>query len=318
MTISDYLKTDGRRFIQYNMWKNCNNGCDFCFNRGYKKSTVEEQLGILEFTKNRLLDEESREYNEIGFIGGEFFDNQIDDERVCNGFYELFDICKNKRERGELDKICVATSLIFDTERHLKPFIRYLKDIGILDMTLFCTSYDTKYRFHTEEQLRTWEYNMKDIRKMLDNRIHTEIIVSQFFIDDVESGKFSIPRFQEEFDTSIDYIEPTFIDYFNSREDSIRELPDFFPRRKSFIDFVRKHCLELGEIDISRFLSIKLRSDTSYYQLASGEWIKIDDRWRKGIRRIDKNGDTKTIFSYSDSDRCMTEDVLILANGAET
>lgn len=57
------------------MWKNCNNNCDFCFNRGFKKSCVAEQIEILDFTLSKLMSPEADEYNEVGFIGGEFFDD---------------------------------------------------------------------------------------------------------------------------------------------------------------------------------------------------------------------------------------------------
>ena len=68
-------------------------------------------------------------------------------------------------------------------------------------------------------------------------------------------------------------------------------------------------CIDKKIIDINSFLSIKLRSDTSYYMLATGEWIKIDNRWQNGIRRIDKYGNAKEIFSYVDSDKKMTDDI---------
>ena len=61
-------------------------------------------------------------------------------------------------------------------------------------------------------------------------------------------------------------------------------------------------------VSIDSFLSVKLRSDTSYYDL-NGKWIKMDDRWHTNVRRIDKNGNVRPVDSYSDSNAKMLEDV---------
>ena len=71
----DYLKTDKRHFIQFNMWKNCKNHCEFCFNRGCRLSDDNDKLDIVHFVRDKLNDKSIEDYNEIGFIGGEFFDD---------------------------------------------------------------------------------------------------------------------------------------------------------------------------------------------------------------------------------------------------
>lgn len=312
MQICEYLKTDKRHFIQFNMWKNCRNHCEFCFNRGYKLSTDNDKLEIIKFVQNKLEDRKILNYNEIGFIGGEFFDDQLNSYEVKNKFYKLFEQCKKLKDSGTLDKICVATSLVFDINAHLLDFIQYLKKLDLLNITLFCTSYDCKYRFHSENDLKTWQKNMKLLSKLVPNKVHTEMIVSGFFIDSVMSKKLDLLDFCNKYHTSIDFIEPTFIDYFDDMPATIKQLPDFFPRRQQFIDFVKEYALNKKIIDINRFLSIKLRSDTSYYQLENKSWTVLDDRWKNGIRRIDKHGKCKRIVSYSDSDTSMIDDLEIL------
>ena len=302
-----------RRFIQYNLWKNCNNGCEFCFNRGCHRASTEEMKEILQFVTQKLKSSETDSYDEIGFIGGEIFDDQLDDVTVKKMFYDMFMICKDKIKARKLKKICIATSLVFDITKHLIPFVDFISSIGIEPYVLFCTSYDIKYRFHTNEALKLWEQNMIKLGSLSTNQVHTEMIVTQFLIDAIFAQKFDLTSFSHEFNTSIDFIEPTFIDFFKSRFDSIQALPDFFPKRSSFLHFLQILAIQKGVIDIDRFLSIQLRSDTSYYKLESGEWIKIDNRWENGIRRIGKDGNFKQIFSYSDSDASMTDDVLFIA-----
>lgn len=301
-----------RRFIQYNMWKNCRNHCEFCFNRGYKTSDDDDKIRILNFVLDKLSDKETDSYNEIGFIGGEFFDNQLDNKNVKSKFYKMFDICKLRVEKGLLDKIYVATSLIFDINKQLIPFIKYISGLGILDKTLFCTSFDLKYRFNNDGDLKTWQNNMIEIQKYIgDQKVHTEIIFTQFLIDSINSGKFDLCDFSKKYNTSIDFIEPTFTEYFSSREEMIQALPDFFPKRNDFIKFVKEYS-DKGIIDINSFLSIKLRSDTSYYDLC-GKWVKLDNRWNTNVRRILKNEQIMPVKSYSDSEALMLKDIEILS-----
>lgn len=297
-----------RRFIQYNMWKNCRNHCEFCFNRGYKTSDTKDKIRILDFVNEKLVDTETDAYNEIGFIGGEFFDNQLDDPTVKDKFYHMFETCADRIEKGQVDKVYVATSLIFDPHKHLLPFVEFIKKLGIENNTLFCTSYDVRYRFHTPEDLKIWEDNMKLLRSVLSKPIHTEIIVTQAFLDAVNSGLFSIPDFVKKYDTYVDYIEPTASEFYETRQEFVDALPDFFPRREDFIKFIQEYGIEKHQISVESFMSVKLRSDTSYYDL-NGRWIKMDNRWTTNVRRVDKNGNVKPVDSYVDSKAKMLEDV---------
>lgn len=308
----DYLKTDKRHFIQFNMWKNCRNHCEFCFNRGCRLSDDNDKLDIVHFVRDKLNDKSIEDYNEIGFIGGEFFDDQLDSVVVKQEFYKMFDDCQRLRQNRTLSKICIATSLVFDINKHMLDFIQRLKQLDLLDITLFCTSYDSKYRFHSDNDLKLWQQNMKILSSLVLNKVHTEMIVSGFFIDAVMSGSLDLLDFCDKYKTSIDFIEPTFIDYFDDIPATIKQLPDFFPMRQQFIKFVKEYALNKKIIDIDRFLSIKLRSDTSYYQLEDKSWVVLDNRWRNGIRRIDKYGKCKKIVSYCDSDASMIDDLEIL------
>ena len=249
------------RFIQYELWKECRNGCEFCFNRGQKSLDKVERLNYI---IDKLNDPEVDEYNEIGFIGGEFFDIELRDEKVQRLFFQLFKICADKVQTGKLDKIYVTTGLIYDIQPYLQPFLEFLRIWGISDKTLLCTSYDTKYRFHTPEKLKLWEYNMKYIHEHYNEiMLHTEIIVTQDFINKVLDDSFSITKFKEEFHTAVDYIEPSSGFYFNDKKDAAQHLIDFFPTKASFIKFLKKVSSK-HEIDLTTFLSMELRSNKIY------------------------------------------------------
>ena len=249
------------RFIQYELWKECRNGCEFCFNRGQKSLDKIERLNYI---IEKLHDPEVDDYNEIGFIGGEFFDIELRDEKVQRLFFQLFRICADKVQSGKLDKIYVTTGLIFDIKPYLIPFLEFLRIWGLSDKCLLCTSYDTKYRFHTPEKEELWKNNMKYIHEHYSEvKLHTEIIVTQNFINKVLDDSFSITDFKEEFHTAVDYIEPSSGFYFNDKKDAAEHLIDFFPTKSSFIKFLTK-VTSKNEIDLSTFLSMELRSNKIY------------------------------------------------------
>lgn len=291
------------KFIQYELWKECRNGCEFCFNRGQKSLDKIERLN---YVIEKLNDPEVDEYNEIGFIGGEFFDIELRDEKVQRLFFQLFKICADKVQAGKLDKIYVTTGLIFDIQPYLIPFLEFLRIWGISDKTLLCTSYDTKYRFHTPEKEELWKNNMKYIHEHYNEvKLHTEIIVTQDFINKVLDETFSITKFKEEYNTGIDYIEPSSGFYFNDKKDAAKYLIDFFPTKSSFIKFLKKTVLENHEIDLTTFLSMEVRSDKIYN--IDYEPTVIENRRDINIRIVPKDKTKKYEFGFIDSDDKMVE-----------
>ena len=55
--------------IQFELWKNCTNGCNFCFNKGCTCSTKKDKIRILKEVYYRLERLNYDYYDKIGFIG---------------------------------------------------------------------------------------------------------------------------------------------------------------------------------------------------------------------------------------------------------
>ena len=288
------------KFIQFELWKDCRNNCKFCFLRGQKDHDKEESL---DFIKDKLNSSYMDNYNEIGFIGGEIFDNQISDKVIRTKFYDLFHICREKIRLNKLDKIYVATALVYDVNEYLIPFIELLIEIDIIDKVLLCTSYDSKYRFRTKKMKDLWESNMKLLHKKYPQlKLHTEIIITQYFIDDVLSGAFSIEEFSNKFNTSIDYIEPTSGLYYLDKKECCKDMPDFFPSLNSFISFMEKTAILSNQIDLSKFLSMDIRSNTAYCTIDDNR-VLIEDRTNSISEFIDhEKNQAKYEIGFIDSD----------------
>ena len=262
------------KFLQYELWKDCHIGCKFCCNKGAPDL---DKVESLTFVLEKLDDEEVKEYNEIGFIGGEFFNGEIKDTTVKSLFYKVFEKCAKYINDGIINKLYITTALIYDMDIDLVPFLNQLKEWGILNKTLLCTSYDFIYRFYTEERENLWKNNMLRLHEEYSELgLHTEIIVTQAFIDKVLADEFSITEFQNTYHTRCDYIEPASGLYYHDKTDASVDLPGFFPTKRSFIHFCQKMC-QTGEIDFDTFVSMELRSSKLYY-IDGGKRLVVDNR----------------------------------------
>ena len=265
-----------RNFIQYELWKDCANACKFCFNKGQKDL---DKIESLKFVMDKLDDVDVDEYEEIGFIGGEFFDTQLDEPRVKELFYKLFDKCIDKILSHKIDKLYITTALLFDMNKYLIPFLDYLKNKGVLENVLLCTSFDLKYRFHTEKRRKLWEDNMLKLHQLYPTlRLHTETIVTGFFVNAVLNNEFSISEFCDKFHTHIDYIEAGSGFYYYDKKECAKDMPDFFPTKDNFIKFLYKVAIENKEIDLNTFISPNVRSDKIYCNYNGKRYIMSNRR----------------------------------------
>lgn len=287
------------KFLQYEMWKDCCIGCKFCCNKGQPDLDKAESL---RFILDKLDDKEVYDYNEIGFIGGEFFNREIEDEEVRNLFYKVFE---KLSKLTHVDRIYITTALIYDCNRYLLPFLDYLKALRILDKCLLCSSYDVAYRFYTEERRLLWESNVLMLHELYPElSIHTEIIVTQHFINAVLEDKFNITEFKNKFNTHVDYIEPASGLYYNNKQDCEKDIPGFFPTKESFIKFLVKTIVENKEIDPYTFCSMELRSSKLYY-IDGGKRMVIDGRRGTNGVALPLDKTKKYEIGLIDSDKTM-------------
>lgn len=287
------------KFIQFELWKDCAIGCKFCCNKG---QPITNKLLSLQLIYNKLNSKEILDYNEIGFIGGEIFNIELKDMAVKDKFYMLF----NKLSTLNFDKIYIATSLIFDINVYLIPFLEYLKDIHLLDKVIICTSFDVKYRFHTQEKKELWKNNMLNLKiKYPFLSLHTEIILTEWFLNAVLNDDFNIINFENVFKTRIDYIEPSSGLYYKDKYECEKDCPGFFPKKETFIKFIKK-CIRNKSIDFNTFLSMELRSNTLYF-IENNEY-KVAKNRRNSDGRCELSDKTKKYdIGLIDSDKKMVD-----------
>ena len=286
------------KFIQFELWKDCSIGCKFCCNKGQPKTDKKESI---QYVMDILNSDEINEYNEIGFIGGEFFNGELDS--VKEDFYNIFE----KVSTLNFDRIYITASLMYDLDKSLLPFLHYLEDLKIINKVMICSSFDTMYRFKSYMEVERWKFNMKRLKEIFPSiTLHTEIILTEAFIHSVLSDEFNIDNFRNEFQTGLDFIEPSSGLFYYNKESASKDLPNFFPHKSSFIKFLKKVSVDNNWIDLNTFLSMELRSNKLYY-IANGQRLVANDR---------RNGDgtcqipefkNKYELGFIDSDDSMRE-----------
>lgn len=226
--------------IQFELWKNCCNGCDFCFNKGLPCSSKEDKIRILKEVKYRLVRLNYDYYDKIGFIGGELFGIEIDDADVFKEFYSLFELCIYLLQDKRINQINFTSSLLADDNDKMYQILNLIKISGLLNKFELCTSYDTAYRFHTLEKERTWHYNMLYIMQNYpDLQRHIEILPTQDFCEKCLSGEFNYEWFKETYDSAIDYSDLNSGFLYKDKFEMEKEVPGFFPKRSTFLKWVK-------------------------------------------------------------------------------
>ena len=65
-----------------------------------------------------------------------------------------------------------------------------------------------------------------------DLKIHTEIIMTGAFIETVLNKTFDLRSFEKEWDTTVDFIQPSAGYNNGSKKDLLKYMDDFFPKRE--------------------------------------------------------------------------------------
>lgn len=270
-------------FVQFELWKDCKIGCKFCCNKGQPKI---DKLQSLQFITAKLKELQIIKHDEIGFIGGEFFNGELD-PLIKPVFYNLFyDVSKLN-----FSKIYITAALIYDINVDLIPFLDYLRKIQLLDKIVLCTSFDVKYRFKTQEHKELWKRNMLFLKDNYPElRLHTEIILTEWFLNAVLNDEFDLKAFKDVFNTSVDYIEPSSGLYYVDKYACEKDLPGFFPKKETFLKFLKK-SIRKDLINRDSFLSMELRSNTLFF-IENGK-VRIAEDRRSGDGRCELSDKTK-------------------------
>lgn len=231
------------RCIQFELWHNCTNECDFCYLNGCRKFYADKQKQDSIQKVLEILDSDKIQgFNAVGLIGGELFMDQQGDRDTQDKFEELAKKIKDFLVQDQFREVWLTSNLLSE---NLGPLIGVLdillKDLPKYQRVLLCTSYDTEGRFRSKEKYELWYNNLKKLRGMFPRLcLHIETICTQAFVDEWldDNSKF------------VDFIDKGF-------------MMDFKPPATSAVDFIynntgresyRKNLEKLAETQNYKYL----------------------------------------------------------------
>lgn len=310
--------------IVVELWEECNNFCDFCFIDYLNKKTSKElKLQNIENTYNILNKKET--LKAFGLIGGEFFQGQLDNIDVRNKFFNL---CKELFNQINDDIIkdfwCYCTLTIGD-QKDLYELIN-LFDLIVENKEKhkfwIQVSYDTKGRFNQPGKFENWDYHMLNLQKYPFVCFNVTSIMTEDFLQKVLTGELDLLKFQKKYKNHF-FLKQANSPHLENKKIALKRMPWFFPKRKTFLDFLNKIKLDSPYL-FYELLDISLRADYMYNQLEELPVEQIDPQVRNKTtwnethnEYIEKCGHVKNYQCYSDSDACMLCDYFKVRDNKE-
>ena len=302
-------KLNKTNMVQYGIWSNCSNHCDFCLIEKHYYRNSEQMISYLQevIDNVKIQDWKNKFSDGISLLGGELY--FITDKAVQDKFMELIDTIIDYVLLVSPNPNCkysTVTNGIYESSFLYKVIDRIVERAGIqyVDVNF---SYDLKYRFHSEEARKQCLQNIIDFHKRYNYRIGVQMILTQYLIDKFNSGEFSIAKWQNEIapGSILEFLYPHKIH-------TGCVLEDFNFKRNDFIKFMRKlHC-ENPENFYNFVSSVRHSSVFKYTGLYIDEkgFTHSEPVLSDGKEIINPVCNHSTLYQcYSDSDKCMLCDL---------
>lgn len=300
--------------VQYGIWPNCCNACDFCLNLREQFYDIEKQKTMIQNVRHniKLLDWKNVYYHGISLLGGELY--FVKDKGIQEEFLGLIDdiieyvVCK---ENGRLCKYSTVTNGLYDPEFLFKVLDKF-QEKDLMDAVDLNFSYDLKYRFKTEERKKLCEDNIIKTGERYPNlKVNVQMILTEHLIKEYNKNPRILKDLEEKF--HIDSIHLLFPHKHNTG----KVLEDFYLRRNDFLKFL----YELNATDqrkakqfVESIMNVDDNALVGLYRRNQIEDNNID------IDQMPMKEDTKTVINpkcghstmyqcYEDSDKCLYCDI---------
>lgn len=297
--------------VQFGIWPQCNNACKFCLrlNREVwsKERTIKEIHNVRENIK--IIDWKEKFADGISLLGGELY--YITDIDIQNEFMLLIDDIIDNILLVSTSTNCkysTVTNGMYDPTFLFRVIDRIKKRTGDMRFVDVNFSYDIKYRYPSEERRQLALENIKKFRDRYNYAVGVQMILTQYMIDDIMSGRFDLHQFLEE-----EIKGCNFCFLYPHPIHSGFTLPDFFFKREDFLNFCTYLKSEFPLVYAFMYSSTKASAVYKY----TGMREKNGDVTQQpilsdGKEEITECGHSKLYRCYADSDECMLCDLLIL------
>ena len=302
--------------IQYELWRECNCNCTYC-TLGFDNHKTENELKLqsMQTAIDEMKNFEPDEHQTVGFIGGEFFQGQLNTPEIKSKFMELIKVANDLLNNHIVKDLWLNASLLIGNQKDLYEAIDLIDDKTKL---WILTSYDSIGRFRTPKMLETWQYHMKNIHNLYPEiKLNTTSILTGDFIEKYLNDNIDIKEFKATYHTNLflkTTVKPGHLSHLSKQEINDK-IGNFFPTQERFQEFLFTFYMREGAEEYHNLFSNDLRADEvrKNYNIDTKRNIKfIRDKQtlEETIDLIDEHIDNlscghSTIYQcYIDSDDC--------------
>lgn len=313
---------------QYELWRECNCKCTFCtLGNDNCKTPDDIKLKNINDAINDIMSFDKGDVDTVGFIGGEFFQGQLSNQKVKDRFIDLFVLCNALLNNGIIKNIWICASLLIGKQRELYEIIDL---IDKKDKIWVLTSWDADGRFHNPKMVDTWINNMKTLSWLYPEvRINTTTILTGSFIDMYLEERFDLPTMKALYNTSFFFKPPVKPDNMlhMTNEEINKIIHNFFPTRNQFLTFLTTFKSREGEDEYAKLYSNNLRADEIIKNYNDENkrgllFVRDKEHMSEHIDNLPEEeniqllpcGHPKMFQSYCDSDKCCICDKIFFEN----
>ena len=283
---------------EFLLWNNCNNNCQFCFQRdGSRIFTHDQQLLILENAIQFIKSDKFQPGSNVLLVGGEVFDDIYRKQALKTAYSKIIQLMIN----NHIQDLYINTNLIYDKKclRVLQDILMMLQNNSLFSRVHFVTSYDPYFRYANINAKHLFLENLQIIHNSFESlKIFVNTILTKNVCRDIIDGSFSISKFQNENKCKVNLI-PYIILH-----------DDVAPTKKLLFNAVI-HAYKEDRATIDFMMhDLDLKQSRKILQYMHGEWICCECS-------IDKCGHSVNFKRYSSDDTCFVCDMKILLKSIE-
>ena len=297
------------RMVQYSLWSNCCNNCDFCLREDRIPYSKKRMLQRLNHIKQNIpnIDWVNEYSYGVSLLGGEIY--FITDKELQQSLLELIDLIIKyvlKPSKNPNCRYSTVTNGIYKPDFLWQVMDKIVNEVGVqyLDVNF---SYDLKYRFHTEEARLQCLSNINEFHKRYNYIVGVQMILTQHVINEWKAGNFEVNKWTED---NIKGNQLCFL-YPHPVRTGIK-LDDFFFNRKDFIDFMNYLKSDCPDT-YSSFLQ-SVRNSARFKLTGLKESEEANEAPILSKDKADKNicGHSLLYKCYADCNDCMLCDLEML------
>lgn len=251
--------------LQFELWQECNSFCKFCYLGGATKHTPTElKINSLKNALATISDDAiMQDYDVLSYLGGEFFQGQLNDPTVYALFMELMQKTADHLLTGKIKSVWIYATMTLGNQKDLYDTLEMFKNHPGFWLL---TSYDTLGRFHSEKMHSTWHSNMLKVHEMYpEYKFNTTMILTGDLIDKYLNDEISFNAFMETYNTQLFFKQGGTVGDITPENKKLanESLPNFFPTREKFIEFLTKFVYDCPHL-YDKLFNIKYRADSLY------------------------------------------------------